>query len=506
MPTILTNDLDFKRRTAKLPLVGLLDTVKSDQSQIWTIVSDSTGVQDSTTRWPFLVATAQATELASKAKRLEFRQLRGTAEPTIFEYYKPILLSAGAGPRGIQFSSGTPRSRFISTNNVIARTGEDIEILIAFDPLNNSPAAFAAIGGQPGAGAVAASSPSSRGPYITQETSGNYRLNWNENGTGTAGSFADGAGRWAEWTAAQLGVVPGTPVIVKFTLDADNGSGGWTAKAYPMTYSSYFSSSSVSNPEVQVWGTGLAPTTTSVSPTAAVTTVNKSVANIEIGARGDVTSPFYGTVYKLQIHDGIDGPLIHSPNIDDFTRSTPTATSVMVGSSTLYVYNGAAAGKNFSWFAGTAAPVDALRPSRIFIPGSALTTISTGHNEALLFGLDIKTAIETFITTTTLRSPCQALHMIKQNPELDLTSTPSAQYATAKLHGQRQAQMANVVAMKGGVVSDVYTAFETHPDWNPAGNRLMSSTDPAVHPSAPDGYTLEASIVAVDFGLVIPFI
>jgi hypothetical protein len=510
-------------------LIGGTAGGNTGSSQVINVTSDSTGVQDIVTRWPFMAAYALG--LKAPNARVEFYQSNGSvANGASIQYgylfYKTLLIQPGsAGERGIQFGPAVAatgnnlaqvqRSRFIGSANVIPATSSDLQILLRFAPAfdtNTPPATAGAIEAQYGAAST------DRTQMVRQLVSGNIEL--------TFSSSSPAANYTAQWTQAQLGYVIGQPIEVMFTVLGNNGSSGNTVCAYVISgrYQPVATAGNVGN-NILSKGSCIAPTT-STFPASTVAYAGSAAVDrgMEIGARGGLTDPWQGIIYKAWVFDGIDGPLINSPNIDEFGLATGNVASQTVGSPTLYWFNGATAGKNFSWFtgSGTGTSVGTYTGStaRITVPAANLSIISTGHNEANLSGASLNTAYNTWVTQVLARAPSTEIYQMIQNPELDIgtdvaSGSVSTQYAVASLHAARQRQMAAYTQQHGWVFTDVMSAFHNNSAWNPTGNSLMSSQTPAVHPSNAassattgvnlsawpgTGYYLWAQTVAADFG------
>jgi hypothetical protein len=407
--------------------------------------------------------------------RLEQKVVRtGYDSSTIYDYYQTRVLSAGTnGPRGITWgATGSPRSRFIVDH--IARTSDDVEFIVGFNPATLTPTADASIC------AV-------QGQYrLIQRANGLLRFMWI--------TSAGGSSPYADFDPATLGVSVGNISWLRFRMDVDNGNGGFTITANKAA--SWWNTATGVVPPITNWGSDIAPIASSPVATAGVTDVTKASVLMEVGGRGSsfagggAVDPWQGTLYGFYPKNGFDGGLLVSANIDDWGNAVSGINSNFVGSPTLTVFNGGSPGKDAVWMAGGGAVgvADTERPNRLIVPGSTIVTLNDGHNEANKRGSLLRSALDSLHDLIVTRCPMAVRHVLMQNPE----ALDHSGFLTA---GQRAYEMGAYLSGKGWQLTDGNSVFYTTP------LALSSTTQTAnVHPTSL-GYQLIAQAYAADFGI-----
>lgn len=409
-----------------------------DSGQCASIIfnSDSTGAGNNTLIYRFL------TERLIPARpndRVVLRQFNDSTQ----KYNAPIVLQAGAsGERHVQFfGGGTNRTRQISATSIADHTTDfELQVRVAADDW--TPAATQCI-------AAHNSGVGFRGWTLKNLTNGDITFNWNPDPAVETTITLTG-------TAANLGFVDGTAYDIKVTIDIDNGGGGYTATMYK--------SSDFGATWTQV---------VQIVTSAGTTTVGKPVGvAYEIGGRGTTTEPFAGKIYEIFIRDGIDGPTLNPVPIDAW--NIPSGTSRLGGTPTLYVWQGAVVGKNFSYFNDTTR-FPKLNP----IAAPCLVILNDSHNENALRGSEITAPFDAWLAAHKARNPMATFAMIAQNPE------NISIVATAESHGARVREMAAHALTNGVAVIDFMRAMML----DGRGLGVLVKTD-GVHPSEPDGYTV----------------
>lgn len=123
---------------------------------------------------------------------------------------------------------------------------------------------------------------------------------------------------------ATQAITSGGDVIVRFTLDVDNGAAGNTVTFYTGT--------SITGPWTQL-GTPVV--------TAGVTSLFAGSEPLLVGAsNGGATNPFRGVIRQVQVRSGITGTVVANP---DFTVQVVKATSFTDSTGKLWTVNGSAA-------------------------------------------------------------------------------------------------------------------------------------------------------------------
>jgi hypothetical protein len=203
-------------------------------------------------------------------------------DPAAQGYMPSQILQAGAaGERYALFpgpSSG--RSRRLTSAEITAPTA-DYEISLRLKGDDWTLAAQATlIAHQGGAGF--------RGWTWQVATNGDHKFTWFPN-SGSETNIVVTA------TNAQMGLVDGVDVDLKFTLDIDNGASGYTA--------TFYKSSDLGANWTQ---------TVQSATSSGVTTVGDPGSTVfyEIGGRSGNVEAFKGKIYKAKIRNGIGGPVL----------------------------------------------------------------------------------------------------------------------------------------------------------------------------------------------------
>jgi hypothetical protein len=316
--------------------------------------------------------------------------------------------------------------RTLSTPNaeISAVTG-DIDIRVKLAPESWTPAGLSTIIGRYGA-AGARSWTLSLNPTGTR-----LQFDWSTDGTN---SFA-------------VAPPPNLPVFtanqtkwVRFTLDVDNGAGGYTATCY------------VSDDGI-TW-TQVGQTVTS----AGITSIyGGGTQDYELGGRGITAQLLPGKFFEAQIRNGIDGPIVNPQPIDSWLRVISSDTlnvEAFGGSGTLYVINGSIPGADLTYLS------DATRMPKMFAPyPSALMFLSCSHNDREFVGTSYLNRWDTFITALRARVGNNTVFcVITQNPQI----APIDPSIRANNERRRRERML-WAARNGFYTIDTYKAFIDDP-------------------------------------------
>jgi len=489
----------LNRRLGNRQLRRLIDMPRSSLSAVWNRIIDSTGAMNDNTNFTssYHIDKAIAALAVAEGWRVEQRVVRtGVDTNTIYDYYQTKVLAPGsAGPRGIQW--GAPgagvaplaRSRVIVDH--IQRTSDDLEFIIGFQPATLTPAAQATL-------INVNNNPTNGGYFLSQQTSGLIRLTWFD---------STNAARTADFDPAALGVTTAVVSWLRFRMDVDNGSGGYTLTAQRATQ--WYTTTDSVVPEVLVWGAAVAPTATSISPTAGVTSIQKASGLMEMGGRGGSATgggnldPWQGTIYGFYPKNGFDGGILCSVNIEDWTNTQggkdnsnvdQSLNSNFVGSPTLYTYNGGSPGKDITWALGLSGTVDAERPARLVVPGATVVTLGDGHNEVNRRGSALRALLDQITAVFDARCPGAVKHAVIQNPQsMDHTGRVSA--------GQRSYEISAYLGSKGYQITDLHSPFYTTDQTIAPLSATTQSKN--VHPTSL-GYQVQAQAYAADLGITAP--
>lgn len=211
--------------------------------------------------------------------------------------------------------------------------------------------------------------------YLHQLATGALRWVWSKDGTASLTATS----------SALLSAVAtdGEPISIRCTMDVDNGAAGRTVRFYTSTDTDLATAT---------W-TELGVAQTS----AGVTSIFSSTSPITIGIWGDfVTEPANGKIYRAQVYNGIDGPLVAD---FDPSLSEEPHTSFVASTGETWTINRSASGYyaaivdadqfqldgSNDYFAVATTPTGTLYVTRRD-PGSSLTTDSISPDEPFAFG------------------------------------------------------------------------------------------------------------------------
>lgn len=453
-------------------LQSLIQGLHAGQSMVWTILSDSTGVLDSSADRTFYdVCQALALEMDDTV-RTEFLQF-DTVGQNVYTYPR-VLRPGSAGERYMNFLSGSA-GRSISLTPASVNEGSTVSIdrqwEFRIDPVAATGPIECIMAHQGG--------PGSRGWSIRKLANGDIPVSWHPDpASETAQTFTI--------LAANLAITPGTPADFKVVLDADNGASGYTVTAYK------------SLDQRRTWSqiqTATVATATSVGNPAAV--------NYEVGARSSSIEPFNGKIYRAQYREGIDGAPMFPEHIEQW-GTTNSGSATLEGSPTLRVLCGAVAGKNLQYFMGVtggyvgsgAATSDGTDRFRKLVPvlSPGLVTLSTGHNEANCMGYDMTLQLDTWDAATLARAPQMFRSLSTQNPQKLGTSVATP--LIVHRHMSRINTIRGWALNKGLLVFDVWNEFFIR---NVKQDVLINAD--GVHPQIPDGYVAASRAYAKAWGI-----
>lgn len=251
--------------------------------------------------------------------------------------------------------------------------------------------------------------------------SGTLQFDWSEDGTNLKGPKGSGVVSLP---------ANGTPGWVRVTLDVDNGASGNDVKFYTST-------------DGVTW-TQVGSTVT----TAGVTSIFNSTAELQVAARGGAAGAganLLGKVYRIEVRNGIGGPLV-APGIPELWERHGSSVTFS-GSPVLTVVNGSHAGADI--FVLT----DATRFAKMTPKyGQALVTMSCSHNDTNRTGAVYLADRTTLLTLAKDKFTQAGMSVSTQNPR-----TSPATYITE--HAIRQSQIVGWANRQGIGVIDAFRAF-----------------------------------------------
>jgi hypothetical protein len=202
---------------------------------------------------------------------------------------------------------------------------------------------------------------------ITRYTTGNisFALNLDGSGIPRIQWTTDGSTILTAPASTGFGADAGL-VILRGTLDVDNGAGGRTA--------TFYTGPTLAGPWTQFGST---------VTQAGVTSVFAGTSPLEIGSRsGGTTQTIRGTVYGAQVRSGINGTIVANP---DFTQALPGATSLVDSTGKTWTVHGDARLVGNTYRGGVTLPTTI--PGRLV--GGSITITNTGDAAApLLLRID----------------------------------------------------------------------------------------------------------------------
>lgn len=409
---------------------GMLTDLKNGRSAVMWEQGDSTGNEDP--EWFYRLA--QKIAAAYPSVRVEY-ELWNTS--TLTHEYKPVIQ---AGDLGERWTAG---GKCLQQADVSARTSGDVDIRIRFSSDSGAPVAEACLLAQHGA--------SGNRAFRLYFTPGSNlpKFSWT----------ADGATEITVVGNALTAMTAGNPVWLRFTLDVDNGAGGYTWTFYTST-------------DGNTWTAAGGAVTTS-----GITSIFSSTFEYDLGHRaGNGTGLLLGKIYKVKFLDGISGPNILPVNIEDWRQFTAASDlSVKLGGSpTLYVVNSSAPGQNIGGY---------FQPNlQKMVPRSirgCTYFLSTGHNETGAAGSGLvytrAADVAAWISAVKAKNPYARGYAIMQNPR------NQAIVGMAEHQREFVALFGDVAQAAGLQAIDVYQAFVD----DPRGLGVLVNID-GIHPTQGD--------------------
>jgi hypothetical protein len=402
--------------------------IDMDYSASWLILGDSTGNDDSD--WPYrLLAEKLGPTLPNI--RIVYRVWDDTAQDFGAER---VIQAGSAGERSLRFPGADYR---YFPKAEMTRTSADFDVRIKLSMDNWNPGVQTWVMGQMGAAG-------NRAWELGIGTTGWGQFYWSPDGTAITLNQQSGA---------PLGFAAGSTNWLRATLDADNGAGGYTVTFYKST-------------DGFTW-TQMAQT---VNTTSGATSIFDSASDTTIGTAGGSNYIINGNVMAVEIRDGIGGPIINAQPIEAaFPRPTPLVS--VVGSPTLYVFNGSMPGAGLTYL------TDATRMPKMVPPGDAqVVTISCGLNDAGIRMGALYTAWSNWIDAIRARCPTASIGALTQNPTHTITNVEARRNIPYALHG--------IAQRKGVSIIDTYRAWRRAIN---AGGDIRALISDGVHPSVGAG-------------------
>jgi hypothetical protein len=421
-----------KRANTSGAFGGVTAALADGQSAFVLVSGDSTGND------PYEWVDLMARDLGAMYPncRVQMKTWNGTTEKN-----DPwVVLQAGSlGERHAIIPQTVPRALFTRSADVVAPTGDlDIRVKVALDDW--TPTGLATIAARYGA-AGARSWSLSLNPTGTR-----LQLDWSPDGT----------------TMVALAPPPNLPVIadgttkwVRFTLDVDNGAGGYTG-------TSYLSDDGVTWTQVGQ----------SVTSAGITSVYGGGTQDYEIGGRAITSQTAPGKYYEVQIRNGIDGPIVNPQPIDTWNRviaSDMLTTAGFGGSPTLYIINGSQPGADLAYL------TDPVRLPKMFPPmPGALVFLNCSHNDRENVGTILLSKLDTALTAYRARIGSTAVFcVITQNPQL-----PPIELALAQNNSRRRRERLTWAARNALYSIDTYKAFLD----DPRGAAALLKVD-GIHPT-----------------------
>lgn len=175
-----------------------------------------------------------------------------------------------------------------------------------------------------------------RGYRMDVLTTGKIRITWS----------TDGTLNFSHNSSIPVDIIGGERIIIRATLDVDNGAGGRTARFYTST-----GTINTAGPWIEL---GVPQTLTGT------TSIFSNNAALEVGARNGGNNRFIGNIFAAQVRNSIGGTIVANPS---FTTQAPGTTNFVDST-----------GKTWTVHAGAA--IIAVSP----VPGSDWGTADTGQD------------------------------------------------------------------------------------------------------------------------------
>lgn len=424
---------------AHAAIIGALD---GGRSATIGLLGDSTGFAPTNTsatlQWFYQLGAAIGA--LNSNWRVEYKSWNSTIQ----DMQPWAIVQAGAsGERYARFPGpSNGRSLRFSASDFAAPTSDyDISLKLSGDSL--SAAALQTILAHQGG-------TNFRGFTWTFQTNGDLKLTWFPNSNSETNLTLTA-------TAANLGLTNGVVTWLRFTLVAATG----VVTIYTGT-------------DENTW-------TSVATTTVGATSIGDPGSSVfwEIGGRSGSLEAFTGNIYKVEIRNGIRGPVLNPEPIDAW--QTPFVGS-FGGSPTLFCFNGSEPGQGIDWFNGNLGNGNPRLPMMVRNIYPAIQYISTGKNDTLYRGKALWTVMSTLLTSIKARAPGAAISIVSQNP----TASPAT--APDQSNG-RTREMLQFALTNGLLIGpDTFRAFSRDPRGIAAGGALTQSD--GVHPNDPAGSLL----------------
>lgn len=352
---------------------GVLDSLLSGQSASW--IHNGNSLWNATDEPIYLTADALG-DLAPDA-----HVMWKVWDDATQDYGAWVTLQAGTDGERCAVFSGTSRTMLTAPANVEAITG-DIDVRARVKLADYSTGANQTIFCRYGAAGA-------RAWRIYMNTIGYLVFEWSPDGTNLV-SYN---------TTSAPALTDGQEYWLRATVDVDNGSGGYTPALYMSTDGVTWTT--LRTQDVNTGTTGI---------------YDPPGQEYEIGGRGYTGDLIAGSVYEVQIRDGIGGPIVNPQPIDSWVPRSLSGgfpAPTFGGSPTLYVVNGAHPGASISYLADSAR-LAMLNPPHT----SALITFGEMHNEATIVGQQYLALLDSWLAALKARVPGAGFGMTTENPQI----------------------------------------------------------------------------------------
>jgi lysophospholipase L1-like esterase len=409
--------------------VGLLTTLSEAQASTGLqVIGDSTG--NAPDEWVYLTGQWLAARYPAYTvrHRLWDDSTQGYAAPTTIQ----------SGPNGERRAVFTGVRSMAHPGDGTAVSGDlDLRVKVAADDWTSAVASAQTLVARFGASAALRS----------------FRFQINGAG-GNVGKlvfdwYAGGALQGAALSSVPVPGTDGQPMWVRVTLDVDNGSAQHVVTFYTST-------------DGVAW-TQLGTATTR----AGVTSLDPGTGqDYEIGARSTNAEPLFGSVYEVEVRNGLVGPSV-CPRLPEFWRRLDTSVTI-TGSPVLTIVNGSNSGSGMSYF-GDSVRLPKMTPNY----GQALFFLSTGHNEGYTHGTALLSSMGALLATVKGRLSHAPAVLLTQNPR-------TAPAGELREHAARRGEYLAWAKVNGVGCIDTYGAFLA--DGRPIAGTLVNAD--GIHPTA----------------------
>lgn len=395
------------------------------------VLGDSTGWTN--VRWPYLLGQRLAAKFPNYG--VQWVQFNDATQA----YDAPVIIQAPPlGNRYVNVTAGSASH----PGDGSTLTGLDI---IAHDVTFTAWSSA----GNPVIVAKDASGSNRQFRFVNSQGSGKIALQWSIDGTSLI----------TKESTVAAPITFGTPIALRVQHVWNDGAGNNTVKFFTSTDD----------------GTTWTQLGTTLTTAGTIAGYFNAVANYEIGAYSNNSNPFTGKIGRVEVRNGVNGPMVTPMYPDNWGLWTSGIS--LGGSPMITILNGSKPGANISYLN------DSVRAPKMLLKGygTQVVILSESHNDVTLISDPFLSQWDTWLSRVRAAHPYAPVAVGLQNPRIAPADNIDA-------HRFRQTSLIQWANSKGFGLVNVFDAFNK----DSRGLAALVQAVDGVHPTDAAGSPLWA--------------